>query len=334
MEKEKWNLIISKENSYEIFDSENKISIACVLAYFNGQKYIEEQIQSIINQTIENASITIFISDDKSEKEFPFLNNLKLNNKFNLKIYYRKLDKNLGYAKNFLYTLRSINSKFDYYCFSDQDDIWDNQKIITSFNKIKNFKHSDPSLYCGRTIYYDENCKKKLGYSLEFTKKPSFGNALIQNIAGGNTMLFNTTARNLIVKTLKNDIDIISHDWWSYITITGAGGNVYYDSLPLIKYRQHKNNLQGSNNSFINSSKRIVYLILGRLKNWNDTNIKALEKNELLLEENNRAIYRRFKTIRNQNFIKRIFNFRLIGIYRQNLAGNIALFLAFIIKKV
>ena len=334
MKNSNWNLIINNKKSINDLNSKRGKSIACVLAYFNGEKYIKEQIQSIIDQKLINSNLSIFISDDNSKIDFPDLNLLKFTNTYNLKIYYRKLDENLGYAKNFLYSLRSISSKFDYFCFADQDDIWENNKIIHALSKISKFESIDPILYCGRTIYYDEECKKIIGHSLKFNKNPSFKNAIIQNIAGGNTMLFNNAAKNLIVRTLIDNMEIISHDWWSYIIISGSGGRIYYDKLPFVKYRQHKTNLQGSNNSFINSLKRIKYLFFGRLKKWNEINIKALEKNELSLKKENKDLVRRFKKIRNQSFFKRIYNFRLLGIYRQTFAGNVALFLAFIIKKV
>ena len=142
----KWDLIINNVKESEIINPEDKVSIACVLAYFNGAQYIKDQIQSIISQKLINSNLTIFISDDNSEEEFPNLDDLAIHNRFQLKIYYRKLHKNIGYAKNFLFSLRSIGSEFDYYCFSDQDDIWLNNKIEHSINRISAFSIGNPIL--------------------------------------------------------------------------------------------------------------------------------------------------------------------------------------------
>ena len=258
MNQNNWNLIYEKNNLPEV-NAQKNISIACVLAYFNGKKYIKEQIESIVYQDLEKINLNIFISDDNSDDNFLDLTYLEPVQIINLKIFYRKLKVNLGYAHNFLYSLRDVPKKFDYYCFSDQDDIWNKNKVSYSINKIKSLQNSLPIIFCGRTTYFNKDCTKKLGNSIEFKKEPSFRNAIIQNIAGGNTMVFNYEAMDLIVSSIKENINFVSHDWWSYLIVTGAGGIIHYEKIPLLKYRQHKTNLQGSNNSLINRFKRIAY---------------------------------------------------------------------------
>ena len=183
-------------------------------------------------------------------------------------------------------------------------------------------------------MYYDENCTKRLGYSIDFRRKPSFRNAIIQNIAGGNTMLFNNETKDLIVKSLQRNLDIVSHDWWTYILVSGSGGFVHYDKSPLVKYRQHKNNIQGSNNSFKDRFNRILYLFSGRFRLWNNINIKALERNINLLKKENNLIFEKFIKIRDKSFFKRIYYIQDLKIYRQTFIGNIALLMAILFKKI
>ena len=57
--------------------------------------------------------------------------------------------------------------EYDYYCFSDQDDIWLPNKIENALKKLNMFSSKEPNLYCGRTTFFDENCKKIIGNSLE-----------------------------------------------------------------------------------------------------------------------------------------------------------------------
>ena len=304
------------------------------MAYYNGQKYFKQQLESIINQSKNNFSLTIFISDDNSKEEFPSLLDLERRNIKNCEILYKRSLKNNGYALNFLNSLKEIEDEFDYYCFSDQDDVWLPKKLRSAIEKIDLFSDKEPNLYFGRTTYYNENCSRSLKKSTFFRKKPCFKNALIQNIAAGNTIVFNKKARNLIVSTLYENFNIVSHDWWFYQVITGVEGNIFYDNLPFVKYRQHKNNLLGSNNSLSDVTFRIFYLIIGKWKKWNNTNLKALNRNRHLLTKENQIILENFKKLRNESFFKRIFLFKTIGIFRQTIYGNIVLALAVIFKRV
>ena len=120
-------------------------SVAIILGFYNDKKYINAQVQSIFEQTHKN--IKLFIFDDNSTFKLTksFLK-LTPENKKKLSIIRRK--KNIGSAKNFLFALKEIKDDFDYYGFSDQDDIWGKDKIKISINalkkkglvKIKNFK--------------------------------------------------------------------------------------------------------------------------------------------------------------------------------------------------
>ena len=276
MQRVDWVLINNKEESLKSKNKEK--SIACLLAYFEGSKYIRDQIQSIINQKKSNLNINLFISDDNSKESFPSLEELNLKNLNNINIFYRKLKKNVGYANNFLFSLKDISLKFDYFCFSDQDDIWLENKIATAIETIEKYPKDIAFLYGGRTSYFNKECNQKLGDSLLLKKSPSFRNAIIQNIVGGNTMLFNNSARNIIVKTIKNNLNAVSHDWWCYQIISGSGGIIYYDKLSFVKYRQHSMNLLGANNSLKARLFRINNLLNGKFRIWNNINLKNLLK--------------------------------------------------------
>jgi len=336
MVKNNWEILYQNK-----FNLKKKINVACILAYYNGSKYIKEQLQSIINQNQEFFNLTIFISDDNSDENFPNLNQFNIDKNKDLTIIYRKLANNIGYSKNFIYTLKSINSEFDYYCFSDQDDIWLENKIENAIHNIlikatlkEKFSSKIPILYGGRTTYYDENCKSELGNSLLFKKKPSFRNAIIQNIAGGNTMVFNNPAKKIIIKSINRSSEIISHDWWCYQIISGVNGIVYYDKLSFVKYRQHSKNLLGANNSIKDRFSRIKSLLIAKLKISNNVNLETLYKNKALLTKENQTVLNKLRECRNQSILKRILSFQSTGIYRQTFFGNLALFFAIVTKRI
>ena len=333
MELNNWQCVY-KNNEKSKNQFKKLINVACILGYFNGNKYIKEQLQSILHQKQEKFSITIFISDDNSNKNFSLLKNFDLENKANNEIYYRKLEKNIGYANNFIFSLRDINLEFDYFCFSDQDDIWEKSKIENALNKIIKYDKKLPILYCGRTTYFDEKCEFELGNSLLFKKKPNFKNAIVQNLAGGNTMLFNSSAKDLIVSSIFEDFKIVSHDWWCYQLITGAEGMVFYDKNSYVKYRQHRHNLFGSNNTLYKKVHRILSLFNGKFKRWNNINLNALNRNKFILKKKNKKLVDDFMRYKNGSLIQRFFLLKFLGIYRQTFLGNLALNIAVVFKRV
>lgn len=310
-------------------EMDKKTRTAVLLCSYNGSQYIRQQIDSIINQT--ETEWTVFVSDDGSTD-----GTLDI-----LKYYQEKLGRERfviidgpgkGFAWNFISLLEKCGDAFDYYAFSDQDDEWMPDKLSRSISILSGYKHNVPSVYCGRTSLVDEN-GHHLGESPLFSKPPSFKNALIQSIAGGNTMILNRAGRNIINKT-PIDVRIISHDWWIYIVITAIGGNIFYDPKPSINYRQHTNNIVGSNLGWLARFKRISGLMDGHFKMWIDSNIYALNKADVNITPENRFILESFNEARNSNLFKRLYVFRKLGMYRQTLLGTLGLYVAIVLKKL
>ena len=111
----------------------------------------------------------------------------------------------------------------------------------------------------------------------------SFKNALIQNIAAGNTIVLNRPARDIVVESLICD-KYISHDWWCYQIITAAGGEVIYDTKKSVRYRQHRQNLIGGNDRIVDKLQRLNSFFSGFFKSWIDVNISNLNKNRHLIK--------------------------------------------------
>ena len=304
--------------------------VAIVLGFYDGYKFIRRQLQSIFDQTHQN--FIIFVTDDNSKDKFS-LEKLNINERNKNKIRVGFRNKNIGYAQNFLNALVSIDGYFDYYAFSDQDDIWHREKLEKAINYLERYPDNQANLYGSRTELIGESEEIKLGNSIEFKKSPSFQNALTQNIFGGNTMLFNRNSFDLICSSNINQ-KIIAHDWWCYQIISGAGGNVFYDKNIYLKYRQHNNNLIGSNISFKDKWLRFCKVANGNFKIQNDHNLKAIINNQNLLIERNQITLTNYIKARKSSFLKRIFYFAKSGVYRQTLIGNIALFIGIVIKKV
>jgi len=320
-----------KEFNRNVFNSNIKErKVAIVLGFYDGYEFINRQLQSIFDQTHKN--FIIFVADDNSKDKFS-LEKLNINERNKKKVRVRFRNKNIGYAQNFLNALVSIDGYFDYYAFSDQDDIWHREKLEKAINSLEEYNHNQANLYGSRTELIGLSEEIKLGKSIEFKNSPSFHNSLTQNMFGGNTMVFNKIAFDLICSSNINQ-KIIAHDWWCYQIISGAGGNIFYDKNIFLKYRQHNNNIIGSNISLKDKWFRFCKVLNGNFKIQNDQNLKAIINNQNLLIKSNQKTLDDFIKARNSSLFKRIFYFAKSGVYRQTLIGNIALFIGVVIKKV
>ena len=151
--------------------------------------------------------------------------------------------------------------KAEFYAFSDQDDVWMEDKLTRVMAYFGMNSESElPRVYCGRTQLVDEKLNF-IGFSPLFSLLRSFRNAVVQSIAGGNTMVFNQAAKELLEKAGMQQV--VSHDWWLYQLIKGAGGVVYYDPEPSILYRQHEGCMVGANSSIMARVDRMAYVLNG-----------------------------------------------------------------------
>ena len=304
-------------------------NVAIVLGYYNGQKYLAEQLHSILNQSYRN--IEIFVFDDGSEVPID-LEALELAIDDISRVHLTVRPSNVGYSRNFLLGLNETDCEFDYYAFSDQDDVWHHDKIANALTLLEQPPKDRPTLYCARTKITDENCEILLGHSPLFKDEPSFANALVQNIGGGNTMVFNRLTKDLVVESTK-EVNVVSHDWWCYQIVSGIGGWVHYDPKPCLRYRQHASNLFGTNTGWAARRIRIADLLAGRFRSWNDVNSAALLKNKNLLLKKNQARVEAFVERRHSGLFKRLSLYERV-IKRQTRFGRLSLFLGLMIKKV
>jgi hypothetical protein len=171
-----------------------------------------------------------------------------------------------------------------------------------------------------------------IGISPLFIFPANFRNALVQSIAGGNTMVFNQETKLALEKV--GVVNVTSHDWWLYLLVSGIGGEVYYDKVPQILYRQHDDSIAGENRSFTSKCFRTYNLLRGRFHHWNTKNIEALCVVGGMLTEDNQEILRLFKLLRSAKLIDRFRLMEVCGLYRQTWRGTLSLYLAALIKKI
>jgi hypothetical protein len=171
-----------------------------------------------------------------------------------------------------------------------------------------------------------------IGLSPLFSRPSGFANALIQNIGGGNTMVMNCKARNLLCAV--GPVDIVTHDWWTYILVTGSGGTVIYDERPSLNYRQHQDNLVGSSTTWSDRFKRFSLALQGRNRIWNTQHIEALQQSRSYLTAENQRLLDDFGAARDEPFPRRLLHLWRTGVYAQSTWGNLGLIAAALLKKL
>lgn len=230
-----------------------------------------------------------------------------------------------GFAANYLALAGDPAIRADWYAFADQDDVWLPDRLARGIARLAPFPPGEPALYGGRTLLIDA-AGRETGRSPRFRTAPGFGNALVQSIAGGNTMLFNQAAKQLLERA--RPATVVAHDWWIYMLVSGAGGRVVYDPEPTVRYRQHGANAIGDNQGFAARLRRMRMLAGGKLAEYGDINLAALERAFPLLTPAARAQVERLRRGRRRPFLGRLRAAPRLGLYRQTRGGTLTLWLA------
>jgi glycosyltransferase involved in cell wall biosynthesis len=251
----------------------SKPTVHILLASYQGEAYLAQQLESIAAQTYDVWHL--WVSDDGSTDktreivaQFASLAPQRV----------ELLDGPCkGVTQNFFHLINStsLDNPESLYAFCDQDDVWLPQKIAVAVAQYQSQRLSSeqPYLYCGRTEIVDENLRH-IGHSAIPMRPLGFGNALLQNIAGGNTMVFNSALLNILLRI--NPLHSVLHDWSAYQVATGCGGVIHFDVECCLLYRQHALNQVGVKSGLISLISRLKKLCHGQNRSWNCKTEKAM----------------------------------------------------------
>lgn len=296
------------------------IELAILMGTYEGQEYFGQQLESIIAQNYKGWKL--WVSDDSAGSEMREVLG-QYRESFSGRLSYNVGPRD-GVVANYLSLACHPDIVARYYAFADQDDIWDEDKLERALAWLRTISEDQPALYCSRVRLVDEK-GLPVGVSPLFAKAPAFSNALVQSIAGGNTMVFNDAARKLLVRAGCN-ADVVVHDWWVYIVVTGCGGVVRYDAQPSLSYRQHAGNLIGGNFTLRALLERMAgAFLMGTHRKWNDKNVLAVQQIRDCLTSENAARFDLFSASRHRWFWPRLMGALRSGIHRQTIRGNMSL---------
>ncbi len=217
----------------------NVKKVQVLLSAYNGEKYLAQQIDSILAQ--EKVEVSLLVRDDGSWDATPKLLKDYACRYENVCVYYGE---HVGTQKSYFDLLSYADTKQDYYAFSDQDDVWCVGKL---WRAVKLLEQEDcgprrARLYASGVFCASEDLSVKKQLRCRIRKQPSFGNALVENLCMGCTEVFNVRLLEL-VKAHPPSCGIF-HDWWVYMT-AAYFGTVVFDCHAFILYRQHGQNQVG-----------------------------------------------------------------------------------------
>ena len=300
-------------------------TVHILLATYNGENYLQQQLASIHNQTYSKWTLTV--SDDGStDKTLTIIENFR--EEVQQQVTILKGPNQGSSTINFFHLINHTlsNNSEDLYAFCDQDDVWFDYKLMRAVNFHKENCNNPMRLYCSRTKYVDKNLEY-LGLSPDIHYSPCFNNAIIQNIASGNTMVL--SRETLIALQNVKPKNSIWHDWTTYLVVTALGGQVFFDKQPSLLYRQHSNNVIGANTGLKSQIKRIKPLLEGRFSQWLDANMEAIIDLRKPPTQEALDTCLRFEQLRRADSSwQRLYQWLKCDIRRQTLTGNLSLAIA------
>ncbi|MEK7432434.1 MAG: glycosyltransferase family 2 protein [Cyanobacteriota bacterium] len=290
----------------------NKIQI--LMATYNGEKYLEEQLDSILNQTYINWELLIR-DDCSTDKTLEILNTYS--NKYPEKIFIIKDNLNkLGACYNFLNLVKLSTS--DYIMFSDQDDFWLENKIELTLNKMlieeKNNLNIPISIHTDLKVvdYKKETIHNSYYKSINLSpsKQNKLGQILIHSSGAGCTMMINKKLRDFIVKYPNKGV--FMHDLWVTLLVNIFGKSFFINEQTIL-YRIHENNTIGiSKNDKFNKNffifllnfkeKRKLFLKDSKMKH---EQVKLILDSFDNIDNKKKIILINFANFYNYNFIKK-----------------------------
>ena len=243
-------------------------TVYVLMSTYNGDKYIDEQIESILRQ--KRVNVHLFIRDDGSNdgtlmklEQWAIHDNVTV-----------LFGENIGYEKSFMELVLLVPEIKGYYAFADQDDVWLEDKLHSAISILK--KYNKPAAYCTSHKYVDEELNEIKCFSvldeLPYGEIIS-GNALVKGIFGlGCTLVWNEELCS-IIKREKYEQFQYGHDNFVCV-LASLVGVLYKDDRETILYRQHESNASGKKEK----TKNVVHKLERAYKNMNNNKSFELRK--------------------------------------------------------
>ena len=222
------------------------VQIDVLMATYNGELYIEEQVKSLMDQTFQD--FHLYIRDDGStDKTLRLIRELAL--QYPEKISILPSKERLGVIGNF--SALMTQSRAPYLMFCDQDDVWDKDKIAVTIAKMHELElsvgtHIPVLVHADARVVNQELVEIAPSFwqyaALDPVKCQTLNRLIVQNNVTGCCMMINRAVKE---RALPIPTEAVMHDWWLALVASGFGC-VGCVERPLMSYRQHANNVVGA----------------------------------------------------------------------------------------
>jgi len=306
--------------------------LSILMTTYNGEKYLTEQVESILSQSISD--LVLYIQDDCStDNTWELLQELAQREPN--RIILSKTEKNTGGTKYNFYDLMS-RIRDDYIMLCDQDDVWLPEKIEKTLAKMRELEteygKDEPLLVHTDLIVVDGNLKQ-INPSFKAAMNANYNRTrlqdqLIQNTLTGCTALYNRALAKLILPQIPNYM--VMHDWWLML-VAAAFGHIDHIEDQTILYRQHGNNEIGAKDvrtlkykwSRLSNSQQLKQSIV--ITYQQADSFLQLYRERLTAEQV--SLVEKYSQIPTKNKINRWFAVLRLGTFKNGLTRNIAYFI-------
>lgn len=224
-----------------------------LMSTYNGEKYLREQIDSLLAQ--KDVDLNILIRDDGSTDGT--IDIIKSYPSERISFYQGK---NLGPSGSFMDLV--VNApEASYYAYCDQDDVWNEDKLITAIRSME--KESEyPVLYMSTYDVVDEKLDFMFQRDMKFSIPFSLESTIVERSPSACTMVFNHKLALLLKEGTPDFIRM--HDYWTLMVAESFHCKIIGEDISLMKYRQHASNAVGiGTNAFIRIKRLLVSAIKG-----------------------------------------------------------------------
>lgn len=222
------------------------MKIIVLLSTYNGECYLREQLDSVLNQN--GVDVQILVRDDGStDSTTMILNEYQSTGRLT---WYK--GENLGPAQSFMHLLAHagdvlhIKDENEYlFAFCDQDDVWDNCKLYIAASQIEKYQRI-PTFYASQTRSVDSQLRPL--FTPKLTPLLTLEESLIYSFVTGCTVVINSALRHYVLKGQMPEKGIL-HDCWCYMVAQAIGAYIVFDPVAHLSYRQHEHNVIGLRDS-------------------------------------------------------------------------------------
>lgn len=209
--------------------------MSVLMSTYNGERFLKEQLDSVLTQTHEN--FNLLIRDDGSTDRTKDLLSEYGHAYPNVRIIFGE---HKGLPASYFELLESADPRSDYVAFCDQDDVWLPDKLQRAVHLLQREARDVPALYCSSV----QLVNTQLRYIGQSPAPQAVGlhNAIVENVVVGSTAVMNRAAWALVRGRSVEHAQM--HDWWCYLVIS-ALGQILFDPYPSMLYRQHGRNAVG-----------------------------------------------------------------------------------------